>query len=69
MCRLDNQSAEVDALISLGLAHMKAGNRQNAVRYLEDALDMFLQLSGDDASAHSAKVPRVIALLVQKCKY
>jgi Tfp pilus assembly protein PilF len=40
--RLDNQSAEVDALISLGLAHMKAGNRQNAVRYLEDALDMLL---------------------------
>jgi hypothetical protein len=40
--RLDNQSAEVDALISLGLAHMKAGNRQNAVRYLQDALDMSL---------------------------
>jgi tetratricopeptide (TPR) repeat protein len=45
----------VDALISLGLAHFKAGNQQSAVKFLEDALDMFQYLSGDDASAHSAK--------------
>jgi len=32
-----------------------AGNHQNAVKWLEDALDMFQHLSADDASAHSAK--------------
>ena len=53
--KLDNQSGEVDALISLGLANFKAGQNESAVRLLEDALDMFQDLAADDASSHSAK--------------
>ena len=53
--QLANDSGEVDALISLGLAHSKAGNSLTAVRFLEDALDHFQLLPPDDASAHSGK--------------
>ena len=53
--QLANDSGEVDALISLGLAHSKAGNNLTAIRFLEDALDHFQLLPPEDASAHSGK--------------
>jgi hypothetical protein len=54
--QIANDPGEVDALMSLGLAHSKAGNNLTAVKFLEDALDHFQLLPPEDASAHSGKV-------------
>lgn len=53
--QLGNTPGEIDALISLGLAHSQADNLQIAITHLEEALDLFQHIPPEDASAHSGK--------------